>query len=145
MKSPSTTRQALKHKQRKMAKKTKAEAGIVKAKAADVAAAGEAKDTEQCTDRDCAFHGNLKSRGRVFKGKIVSKFPRRISIELERVVYIRKYERYLKSRTKIHARLPDCMRKSVNVGDFVSVQECRPLSKIIHFVVMKKIKSGEEK
>jgi ribosomal protein S17 len=25
------------------------------------------------------------------------------------------------------------------------IQECRPLSKIIHFVVIKKIKSGEEK
>ena len=31
------------------------------------------------------------------------------------------------------------------VGDTVKIQECRPLSKIIHFVVIKKIKSGEMK
>jgi len=30
-------------------------------------------------------------------------------------------------------------------GDFIQVQECRPLSKIIHFVVIKKIKDGEDK
>ena len=50
---------------------------------------------------------------------------------------IQKYERYLKARTKLHARLPDCM--SINVGDYIEVGECRPLSKIIHFVVTKKI------
>jgi len=36
------------------------------------------------------------------------------------------------------------MEKEVNVGDLVRVQECRPLSKIIHFVVIKKIKDVSE-
>ena len=97
-----------------------------------------------CNDSDCPFHGNLKARGRAFEGKVIRKFPRRITIEFERMVYVRKYERYAKSRTKIHARLPDCLDKEINVGDFVRVQECRPLSKIIHFVVVKKVKSGEK-
>jgi len=95
-------------------------------------------------DRDCPFHGNLRARGRVFEGKVIKKFPHRVTIEFERMVYIRKYERYSRSKTKVHARLPACMEKDVDVGDMIRVQECRPLSKIIHFVVIKKIK-GEGK
>ena len=96
-------------------------------------------------DRDCPFHGNLKARGRVFEGKVIRKFPNRVAIEFDRMVYVKKYERYSKLRTKIHARLPLCMEKDIDMGDLIRVQECRPLSKIIHFVVIKKIKPGEEK
>ena len=49
-----------------------------------------------------------------------------------------------KTKTKVHARLPECMEKEVNVGDIVKIQECRPLSKIIHFVFVEKIKGAEE-
>lgn len=98
---------------------------------------------ENCKDKNCHIHGNLKSRGRTFKGKVIKKFDKRVVIEFERMIYIRKYERYAKSRTKIHARLPVCMEKQINVGDYIKVQECRPLSKIIHFVVIKKIKDTE--
>ena len=96
-------------------------------------------------DRDCPFHGNLKARGRFFEGRVVRKFPNRVTIEFDRMVYVRKYERYSKSRTKLHARLPFCMEKDIDVGDLIRIQECRPLSKIIHFVVIKKIKDKEEK
>lgn len=97
-----------------------------------------------CKDKDCPFHGKLRMRGRTFEGKVKRKLPRRITIEFERMTYIRKYERYAKSKTKIHARLPACMENKINIGDTVLVKECRPLSKIIHFVVIKKIKSGEK-
>ena len=96
-------------------------------------------------DRDCPIHGNLKARGRVFEGRVIRKFPNRVTIEFERMVRVQKYERYSKSRTKLHARLPACMEKEINVGDLIKIQECRPLSKIIHFVVIKKIKNKEEK
>jgi small subunit ribosomal protein S17 len=100
---------------------------------------------EECKDRDCPVHGNLKTRGRTFKGTVISKNHRRVAIELEKMKYIRKYERYTKIKIKMHARLPDCMEDIVNVGDLIKIQECRPLSKIIHFVVIEKIKgSGEE-
>jgi small subunit ribosomal protein S17 len=98
-----------------------------------------------CKDKDCPVHGNLRMRGRNFEGKVIRKFPKRIVIEFERTVYIRKYERYQKSRTKIHARLPDCMNDKVSIGDWVRVRECRPLSKIIHFVVTEKIRDAESK
>ncbi len=98
-----------------------------------------------CKDKDCHIHGNLKVRGRVFEGHVIKKFHKRITIGFERMIYIRKYERYTKSKTKIHARLPVCMEKEINIGDLVKIQECRPLSKMIHFVVIEKIKSGENK
>ncbi len=103
----------------------------------------EAENKTSCTDKQCPFHGYLRLRGRSFKGYVVSKFPRRIAIEFERIIYIQKYERHMKKKTKIHARLPDCMKPDIKLGDYIEVRECRPLSKIIHFCVFKKIRSAE--
>jgi len=96
-----------------------------------------------CQDKDCHIHGSLKARGKIFKGKVIKKFHKRVVIEFERMSYIRKYERYAKSKTKIHARLPICMEEKINIGDEITVQECRPLSKIIHFVVIGKVGGGK--
>jgi small subunit ribosomal protein S17 len=98
----------------------------------------------KCNDRNCHIHGNLKTRGRVFKGKVIKKFPKRVVIEFERMIYIKKYERYQKGKTKIHARLPSCMEAEIQVGDYIKVQECRPLSKLVHFVVLGKVKDASE-
>ena len=100
----------------------------------------EEKEKTSCADKNCHVHGGLKVRGKVFEGKVIRKFQKRVVIEFERMVYVRKYERYSKSRIKIHARLQDCMKEQVNVGDLIKIQECRPLSKIIHFVVIGKVK-----
>jgi len=98
-----------------------------------------------CNDKECPFHGKLKARGRIFEGIVTKKFPRRVVIEFERMIYVKKYERYQKSKTKLHARLPNCLVNEINLNDLIQIQECRPLSKIIHFVVIKKIKSGDKK
>ncbi len=87
--------------------------------------------------------GKINPRGRIFEGTVIKKFPKRITIEFERMIPVRKYERYKKSKIKIHARLPEEMENDVSIGDYIKVQECRPLSKIIHCVVIKKIKSAE--
>jgi small subunit ribosomal protein S17 len=100
--------------------------------------------TAACNDKNCHIHGNLKSRGRTFEGNIIKKAQKRVTIEFERMIYVTKYERYKKSKTKLHARLPDCMADEIKIGDYIRIQECRPLSKIIHFVVIKKIKDAEE-
>jgi len=107
--------------------------------------AKEDSNSENCTDRNCHIHGNLKVRGRIFEGRVTKKFHKRVVIEFERMIYIRKYERYAKSKTKIHAHLPTCMENKIQVGDLIRVQECRPLSKIIHFAVTEKIKDRTEK
>ncbi len=98
-----------------------------------------------CKDRDCPFHGNLKVRGRIFEGGVIRKFHKRVTIEFERMIYVRKYERYAKKKTKIHARLPTCVENKISIGDIIRIQECRPLSKTIHFVIIKKIKNKENK
>jgi ribosomal protein S17 len=98
-------------------------------------------------EKTLAHAGNERivgTRGRIFEGIITKKFPKRIVLEFERMIYVRKYERYARLKTKIHARLPDSMEKEINVGDLVRVHECRPLSKIIHFVVISKIKDASE-
>jgi|TARA_Y100000310_G_scaffold216920_1_gene217998 small subunit ribosomal protein S17 len=96
-------------------------------------------DLKDCKDVKCHVHGNLKTRGRTFEGTVIKKFPKRIVIGFERMIYIRKYERYAKSKTKIHARLPDCMKDMIRIGDLVKIRECRPLSKIIHFITIGKV------
>src|SRR3990167_5233940 len=88
----------------------------------------ESSHSEKCEDRNCHIHGNLKVRGRIFEGRITKKFHKRVVIEFERMIYVRKYERYAKSKTKIHAHLPTCMESKIQIGDLIRVQECRPLS-----------------
>ena len=90
----------------------------------------------------------VTTRGRSFKGTVIKKFPKRVVIEFERTIYIKKYERYAMRKTKLHARLPDEMFKEINIGDYIEIRECRPLSKIIHFIVIgksSKEQGGERK
>lgn len=117
----------------------------MKAKEEKISKQKKAKLAEtECNDKACHIHGTLKTRGRTFKGVVIRKFHKRVTIQFERMVYVKKYERYTKKQTKIHARLPDCMEKQINLGDLISVKECRPLSKIIHFVVIEKLKDSSE-
>ena len=97
------------------------------------------KQTMECNDKFCPKHGQISLRGRTFKGTVISKRPKRIAIEFERTLYIKKYERYATKKTKLHARLPDCMAEEIKIGDYIEIRECRPISKIIHFVVARKI------
>ena len=100
---------------------------------------------QECNDKFCPIHGQISLRGRTFKGKVIKKFPRRVAIEFERTLFIKKYERYSKKKTKLHARLPNCLVNSINIGDYIEIKECRPISKIIHFIVTKKINLEEKK
>ncbi|MEK6792817.1 MAG: 30S ribosomal protein S17 [Nanoarchaeota archaeon] len=78
------------------------------------------------------------TRGRTFEGTVVKKFDRRAVVEFDRTVKIAKYERFMRKTTRIHSRIPDGLE--VNVGDYVKVQECRPLSKMIHSIVIEVIR-----
>ena len=75
----------------------------------------------ECNDRLCPIHGNkkLKMRGRTFEGIVTKKLHGRVTIEFERMLKLPKYERYEKRKTKIHARLPECMKNDANVGDLI--------------------------
>jgi len=87
----------------------------------------------------------VRSRGRIFEGFVTKKFPRRVVVEFERTVYIRKYERFSRKMTRLHARLPASMESQINVGDYIKIRQTRPLSKIIHFIVIEKVKLGDKK
>lgn len=87
----------------------------------------------------------VATRGRIFEGFVTKKFPKRVVVEFERTVYVQKYERFYKKKTRLHARLPDNLANEINVGDYVRLRETRPLSKIIHFIVLGKAETKEAK
>lgn len=102
----------------------------------------EKDKTEQieCKDEKCPFHGHLSVRGRHFEGVVKKIVGKRAVIEFGRLIRSEKYERFAKAKTKLHAYVPDCLKKTIALGDSVRIRECRPLSKIMHFIVLEKIK-----
>tara|TARA_Y100000310_G_scaffold345132_1_gene462072 strand:- start:4607 stop:4921 length:315 start_codon:yes stop_codon:yes gene_type:complete len=101
------------------------------------------KEKTSGSEKRKSIVGTLSLRGRKFQGTVIRKIGNRVTIEFERTKLISKYERYIKTKTKMHARLPSEI--DVEVGDYIQVQECRPLSKILHHVVVKKIRGRDEK
>ena len=87
----------------------------------------------------------ISVRGRTFEGFVTKKFPKRVVVEFERTVFVQKYERFYKKKTRLHARLPDSMANEINIGDYIRLRETRPLSKIIHFIVLGKVEKKEIK
>lgn len=94
------------------------------------------KPKNVCDDKKCPWHGYLKVRGRVFRGSVVSTYGKTAIIEWNYHHYIHKYERYEGRKTRVAAHNPSCI--DAKVGDFVTIGECRPLSKTKRFVVIEK-------
>ena len=90
---------------------------------------------KDCDDANCPFHGTLPVRGQVITGKVVSdRMMGTVVVARNYLHYIRKYKRYEKRSSKLHAHNPSCIQ--VKVGDMVKIAECRPLSKSTTFVVV---------
>jgi len=90
---------------------------------------------KECVDECCPFHGTLSVRGRLFSGRVVSsKAKNMVVVEHEYTHLIKKYKRYERSKSRIHAYLPPCI--DVKEDDQVRIAECRPLSKTVSFVVI---------
>jgi len=80
----------------------------------------------------------LSVRGKNIVGVVVgAKAKKVVCIRNDRLVKIRKYERYSKARTKILARVPENL--DVKVGDNVKAEECRRTGKNVAFVVTEKL------
>jgi len=93
---------------------------------------------KECDDPYCPFHGHLKVRGQIIEGVVISdKMNRTVTVKREYLYYLKKYERYEKRTSKIHAHNPPCI--DAKVGDRVKIMECRPLSKTVSFVVIEKV------
>ena len=99
----------------------------------------DAKPPEaECRDEKCPWHGHLKLRGRIFKGRVVStKANKTAIVEWDFVRFVRKYERFERRKTRVVAYLPDCIK--VRKGDIVRIGETRPLSKTKKFVVFERV------
>ncbi|MBS3099953.1 30S ribosomal protein S17 [Candidatus Pacearchaeota archaeon] len=105
----------------------------------------EVKIGKEEKQNSLALAPEISFRGRKFEGYIIRKFDNRITIEFERVKFVKKYERYAKFKTKIHARLLPQFKDAVKLGDYVQIAECRPLSKIMHHIFVKKIRDADVK
>ncbi len=98
----------------------------------------EAKKTENCGDAKCPFHGDLRTRGRVFEGTVVSdRMQKSVIVEWPRVIKSRKYNRFARLTSRVKAHNPACI--NVRMGDRVRLSECRKVSRTIGFVVTEKI------
>lgn len=95
---------------------------------------------ESCSDELCPFHGNLKIRGRIFDGTVISVKPSKTAIVmLERRIFLPKYERFEKRRSRVYAHAPLCLH--IRKDDMVTIGECRPVSKTKKFAVLKKLEA----
>ena len=89
-----------------------------------------------CTDAHCPFHGKLSVRGQSLEGVVVStRMQRTVVIEREYLRYIPKYERYEKRTRRMNVHAPPCL--GLKPGDHVTIMECRPLAKTVHFVAIR--------
>ncbi len=90
---------------------------------------------DKCNDSTCPFHGALSLRGKTFTGTVTSdKMYKSVKVEWNRQVYVPKYERYKKARSKVIAHNPTCI--DAKLGDEVLIMECRKLSKTKNFAVV---------
>ena len=86
-------------------------------------------------DIKCPFTGDVSIRGKILRGVCTStKMRRTIIIRRDYLQWIRKYKRFEKRHTKIPAHVSPAF--IVKEGDLITVAECRPLSKTVHFNVI---------
>jgi small subunit ribosomal protein S17 len=88
-----------------------------------------------CNDPKCPWHGKVRVRGLILTGVVIkNKMKNTVVVEREYLYYDRKYKRYEKRRSRIHAHNPPCI--NAQPGDIVVIGETRPLAKTVHFVVL---------
>lgn len=94
---------------------------------------------KECNDVNCPFHGTLPVRGQVITGKVVSdRMQGSVVVSRDYLHYVKKYKRYEKRSSRIHAHHSPCI--DLRVGDLVKIAECRPISKTKNFVVVEVLK-----
>jgi len=90
---------------------------------------------EPCSDENCPFHGSLSVRGQTLEGTVAStSMDKTVVVEREYDVFVPKYDRYMKRRSRVPAHLSPCL--DIEEGDEVRIAETRPLSKTKSHVVV---------
>ncbi|WP_331233829.1 30S ribosomal protein S17 [Natronorarus salvus] len=84
----------------------------------------------------CPFYGELPVRGQILEGVVASAdMEKTVVVEREYDVPVRKYDRYMKRRSRVPAHVPGVL-EPISVGDRVKIAETRPLSKTKSHVVV---------
>lgn len=95
-----------------------------------------------CGDKNCPYHGDIRVRGILLEGVIISKKMDKTGVLMrEYLLYNKKYKRYERRRSKISVHIPPCI--PVDEGDIVVVGETRPISKTVAHVVVYNKSKGE--
>ena len=90
---------------------------------------------KKCEDKNCAWHGRISIRGRVFRGIVKSaKSHNTAIVEWDYHQIMPKYDRYARGKSSVAAYNAHCIH--AREGDEVVIAECRPLSKTKHFIIV---------
>ncbi|XP_040577737.1 small ribosomal subunit protein uS17 isoform X1 [Lepeophtheirus salmonis] len=96
-------------------------------------------------DKKCPFTGKVSIRGRILTGVITKlKMKNTCVIRRDYLHYVKKYNRFEKRHKNMSVHLSPCFR-DVQIGDVLTVGECRPLSKTVKFNTLKVNKSSGNK
>jgi len=96
------------------------------------------KPKKICNDRNCPFHGDLSTRGRVLEGVVVSaKMDKTVTVKHDYLHYVPKFKRYERRHSCIACHNPPCI--NAKAENRVKIAECRPISKTVSFVVVEKL------
>ena len=108
-----------------------------KGKPRDIGVDVEAPTNPWDGDVNDPFYGTLRVRGQVLRGIVVkAKAQKTVVVQINKMKYDSKYERYARSSSKISAHSPASV--GANEGDAVTIMECRPLSKTKSFVIIER-------
>ena len=96
------------------------------------------KPKKTCNDRNCPFHGDLSTRGRVLEGVVVSaEMDKTVTVKHDYLHYVPKFKRYERRHSCIACHNPPCI--NAKAENRVKIAECRPISKTVSFVVVEKL------
>lgn len=110
----------------------------------DVGIPGLKPPESSCNDEKCPWHGRVRVRGRLLRGSIVkAKMHRTVVVRHDYIYYVKKYRRFERRHSHIHAHNPPCI--SAAEGDEVLIGETRPLAKTVSFVVLQVLKKRGER
>lgn len=109
----------------------------------DVPQPPEPEDPETYDYETCPFYGELAVRGQLLEGIVASTdMEKTVIVEREYDVFVPKYNRYMKRRSRTPAHVPGVL-EPLSVGDRVTIAECRQLSKTKSHVVVEVLEEAD--
>ncbi|KAK4275902.1 hypothetical protein QN277_018912 [Acacia crassicarpa] len=94
-------------------------------------------------DKKCPFTGSVSIRGHIIASTCHSATMTRTITVRRNYLHLVKYQRCEKRHSNIPSHMSPCFR--VKEGDYVIIGQCRPLSELVRFNVLKVIPTGSSK